>query len=581
MIRRRLTIPLCFSLFAVLTVPARAQFAAEPPSAPISAVDTVLLGGQIYTASGAFAEAMAVHRGTIIAVGTSAEVQAFKGPKTKVVDLRGRTVLPGFHDMHLHPMGAGQMMRSCVLKREATPAEIRDTVAACAARAKPGQWITGGSWVNDVFKNEPQDRKLLDEAAPRNPVLLMDETGHSSWGNSLALKAAGIDRNTQDPLNGAIEHRPDGEPNGLLRESAARAVRDLIPPATAEEIATSIRDALQVILKSGITSIQDAVATRSSMTGFATLADRGVLKQRVKECIAWGYNISGTDSAFEAVFAERALYRRERLSPDCVKIANDGVPGEGHTAAMLDPYAEAVSGDTTGARKFGIMNVPSEVLKNVVTRMDREGMSMVIHCTGDACARAAVDAVAAARQANGFSGVMHQIAHNNFTTSIDLARGRELGVSFEFSAYLYYLNGVTRTYMKAVGPKRFERYKPVRDTIDLGANAIEGSDWPVSPTPNPWIAIETLVTRMRPGGGGNDPPLAPGQAISVKEAIDLYTVNAARQFGHADSVGSIKPGMLADLIVIDRNPFTVPVNTLHETQVEMVMINGEIVHQSR
>jgi len=576
-----MTVPLSLSLLAGLNGVARAQFAAEPPPAPLAAVDTVLLGGQIYTANGTFAEAMAVHRGTIVAVGTGAEVQAFKGPKTKVIDLRGRTVLPGFHDMHIHPMGAGQFMRSCVLKREATPAEIRDTVAACAARVKPGQWIVGGSWVNDVFKDEPQDRKLLDEAAPRNPVLLMDETGHSSWANSLALKAAGIDRNTPDPLNGAIEHRRDGEPNGLLRESAARTVRDAVPPATADDIATSIYDALQVMLKSGITSFQDAVATRSSMAGFAALADRGLLKQRVKECIAWGYNISGTDSAFESMFAERGLYRRERLSPDCVKTANDGVPGEGHTAAMLEPYAEPVPGDTAGARKFGIMNVPPEVLKKLVTRMDREGMSMLIHCTGDACARAAVDAVAAARQANGYSGVMHQVGHNNFTTSIDLARGRDLGVSFEYSAYLYYFNGVTRTYMRAIGPKRFERYKPVRDTIDLGANAIEGSDWPVSPTPNPWIAVETLVTRMRPGGGGDDPPLAPGQAISVKEAIDLYTVNAARQFGHADTVGSIKPGMLADVIVIDRNPFTVPVTTIHETQVELVMINGETVYSSR
>ena len=563
------------------TAPAHAQFAAEPPAAerPTPA-DTILTGGQIYKSDGTWAEGLAIRKGVIVSVGTNADIQPYQGPKTRVIDLHGKTVLPGLHDMHIHPMGAGQMMRSCVLQREAPPAQIEATVAACAAKAKPGQWITGGSWVNDVFKDEPQDRKLLDEAAPHNPVLLMDETGHSSWGNSLALKAAGIDRNTPNPLNGAIEHRPDGEPNGLLRESAAVMVRAKIPPASADEVASAIQSALQEILKSGITSIQDAVATRSSMTGFATLADRGQLKQRVRECIAWSYNITGVDQSFEKLYAERNLLRRERLFPDCVKIANDGVPGEGHTAAMLEPYADPVPGDTAGTRRFGIMNTPPEVLKKMVTRFDRDGMAMLIHCTGDACARAAVDAVEAARMANGWSGVLHQVGHNNFTTKIDLARGRALGVTFEYSAYLYYLNGVTRVYLKAIGPQRFERYKPVRDTIDLGAIALEGSDWPVSPTPNPWIAIETLVTRKKPGGS-DEPALAPGQAITVKEAIDLYTVNAARQFGHASQVGSITPGLLADLIVIDRNPFTVPITTVHDTKVETVLINGEIVYEAK
>ena len=139
---------------------------------------------------------------------------------------------------------------------------------------------------------------------------------------------------------------------------------------------------------------------------------------------------------------------------------------------------------------------------------------------------------------------------------------------------------MTRVYLKAIGPQRFERYKPVRDTIDLGAIALEGSDWPVSPTPNPWIAIETLVTRKKPGGS-EEAPLAPGQAITVKEAIDIYTVNAARQFGHANQVGSIKPGLLADLIVIDRNPFTVPIVTVHDTKVETVLINGEVVYEAK
>jgi len=570
-------------LAAALLTPAaaHAQLAAEPPpAARPPPADTILMGGQVYKFDGTWAEALAVRNGVIVSVGGNTDIAAFKGPKTRIIELRGRTVLPGLHDMHIHPMGAGQMMHSCVLRREAPPAEIKTTVAACAAKAKPGQWITGGSWVNAVFKDEPQDKQLLNEAAPHNPVILIDETGHSSWASSAALQLAGIDRNTPNPLNGAIEHRPDGEPSGLLRESAAGLVRAKIPPPTPDEVAAAIRDAMQEILKTGITSIQDAVATRTSMTGFATLADRGQLEQRVRECLLWTYNTTGVDKSFEELYAQRNLFRRERVFPDCVKIINDGVPGEGHTAALLEPYTAPVPGDTADTRRFGIMNTPPEVLKKVVTRFDRDGMAMLIHCTGDACARAAVDAVEAARLTNGWSGVLHQIGHNNFTTKFDLARGRALGVTFEYSAYLYYLNGVTRVYLKAIGPQRFERYKPVRDTIDLGAIALEGSDWPVSPTPNPWIAIETLVTRKKPGGS-DEPALAPGQAITIKEAIDIYTVNGARQFGHATQVGAIQPGLFADLIITDRNPFTVPITTVHDTKVETVLINGKVVYEAK
>jgi predicted amidohydrolase YtcJ len=553
-------------------VHAQSPAAAEP-------ADTVLVNGQIYTAEGEWAQALAVRRGVIVDVGSDALVGAYRGPLTRVIDLGGRTVLPGFHDMHLHPVGAGQMLRSCVLKREATPEEIRATVAACAARARPGEWITGGSWVNDVFRNEPQDRRLLDEAAPDNPVILSDETYHSAWVNSAALERAGITRDTPNPPNGAIERRPDGEPNGLLRESAAALVRSKVPPPSVADDAAALREALQILLASGITSFQDALASRSTLAAFALLADRGELKQRVKACLGWSYSRDGVDTRFESLYRERGLYRRERFDPSCVKIVNDGVPGEGHTAAMLEPYASPVPGDVHNERRLGIMNVPPDVLKSVVTRFDRDGAALLIHCTGDACARAAVDAIAVAREANGWSGVLHQIGHNNFTTAQDLRRGRKLGATFEFSAYLYYWNGVTRTYFKAIGPRRFERYKPVREAIDAGAIALEGSDWPVSPTPNPWIAVETLVTRKKPGGS-DEPPLAPKQAITIRDAIDIYTVNAARQFGHSDEVGSIEAGLLADLIVVDRNPFEVPVTALHETKVEMTLIHGEVVYEA-
>jgi len=555
------------------TMPASAQLQSAPPAK--QQADLILTGGEIYTPTG-WANAMAVRGGAILAVGDVAAIDGYRAAATKVVDLGGKAVLPGFHDMHVHPLFGGQMMISCVLKREATPAEITSTIKACAAKRKPGEWITGGSWVNSVFKDKPQDKALLDEAAPNNPVILSDETGHSSWVNSAALRAAGITRSTADPLNGVIEKRPDGEPNGLLRESAAGLVRAKVPPPTPADNMAAARRAMQEMVSNGVTSLQDAFANADSLTAFAALSDAGELKPRLKACLGWAFNISGTDSAFEAVYAQRSSYRRERLKPDCVKIVNDGVPGEGHTAAMLEPYEEVLPGEKDDKRKFGIMNTPPDVLKKMVTRFDQDGMSMLIHCTGDACARAAVDAIEAARKANGYSGLLHQVGHDNFTTLADLQKGRSLGATFEFSAYLYYLNGVTQVYRRAIGAKRFERYKPVRDTIDSGALALEGSDWPVSPSVDPWTAVETLVTRQKPGGGGEK--LGAGQAITLKEVIDIYTVNGARQWGHSDAVGQLRPGYLADMIVLSQNPFKVPITDVHKTRVLTTFINGEQVY---
>lgn len=545
---------------------------------PVAA--TILTGGQIYTDNSTWSQAMAIgSNGVILAVGDAAAMTAFKGPATKMVDLKGDAVLPGLHDMHLHPLGGGMRYTDCVLKRGATPAELRTIIKACAATKKPGEWIVGGSWVADVFKDEVQDKTLLDEAAPNNPVILSDETGHSTWANSMAMKIGGIDRNTPNPLNGVIEHDAKGEPTGLFRESGSTAIRAKIPAKTAADNEQAMRRAYQDLLGYGITTIQDASGGVADAAAHAGLYDKGQPAPRVKVCMRWAYNISGVDPGFEALYAQRSLYQRPTISMDCVKIVNDGVPGEGHTAAMLEPYADVIPGDKDDSRKFGIMNTPPEVLKSVVTRFDKAGLSMLIHCTGDACARAAVDAVEVARKTNGFTGLMHQVGHSNFNTAADLARGKTLGVSFEYSAYLYYWAGTTRVYFKAIGPERFKRYKPLRESIDAGAVTIEGSDWPVSESANPWIAIETLVTRLAPGVAAGD-RLAPAEAITLKEAIDVYTVNPAKQFGHAGTVGLIKPGYLADVIVLDRNPFTVPITDVHNTKVKATLVGGKLASGS-
>jgi predicted amidohydrolase YtcJ len=565
--------PILAQLLAGAAVLLAGPAAAQVPALPQA--DLILRNGQAYLPDGKFASAIAIGKGVILAVGADAAVDAVKGPSTKVIDLKGGTVLPGLHDMHIHALGGGQGLGECRLVYGSSPDQIRTQVQACAATRKPGEWILGRGWANAVFEGKVQDKTLLDQAAPNNPVILQDETGHSSWANSMAMKLAGVTRTIKDPLNGIIEHDPKGEPNGLFREAAAGLIRKVIPPYTEAQNAEAMKRAYDHVLGFGITSLQDASANKATLTAQAALADDGYAAPRVKSCLRWTYNITGVDEPFEALYASRNFYRRAKVAPDCVKFGLDGVPGDGQTAAMLEPYVKPLSEE----RKLGILTVPPEVMKKMVTRFDRDGLSTLMHCTGDRCARVAVDAVEAARAANGYSGILHQIGHSNFTTSQDLKRGRALGATFEYSAYLYYWNAQTKTYFNAIGPERFERYKPLRETIDFGALPLEGSDWPVSYSANPWIAIETLVTREKPGGGGEK--LAPSQMITLKEAIDIYTVNGARQFGHANTLGQIKPGYIADLVVIDRNIFKVPITQVHDTKAVMTFIDGKLVYEAK
>src|SRR5690606_13208087 len=227
---------------------------------PTLEADLILQGGAVYTPSG-WAEAIAIEDGVIIAVGRDDDMNAYRAAGTEVIDLDGAAVLPGFHDMHVHPLGAGLAQRECTFAQGSPPAAIVAAVRACAERRGDGEWIAGGQWDAASFGGEPVDRRLLDEAAPNNPVVLTDISGHSAWANTAALELAGITASTPNPPGGIIERDFDGRATGVLRESAAGLVRRLVPPVTPEESMAALRWALDRMLEQGITSFTDAVAS--------------------------------------------------------------------------------------------------------------------------------------------------------------------------------------------------------------------------------------------------------------------------------------------------------------------------------
>lgn len=553
----------------------------DSANGPVStdSADTILVNGQVYTLSAEqpVVEALAITDGFIVAAGDVSSVKALAGPETNSFDLQGQVVMPGLFDLHVHPVFAGIQARRCVIPQGAKLPEIQANVKECVAAAEPGQWITGGQWDTSAIGQIPT-RDMLDNVAPDNPVFLGDTSEHSFWANSKALEIAGITAETQDPPDGILERDADGMPTGVLRESAALLVRQHIPEESDEQVRAALRWALDTMLSHGITSFTEASAGYSTnphkeLSAYAALADSAELKQRVRLCMPWSPDVPQWDEVIDG----RDQYQRERLMADCVKIGLDGVPTDSHTAAMLEPYEGTVEGRDDEVSRYGLTSIEQSVLDEAVTRFDAMGLTVKFHSAGDAAVRSGLDAIEAARKANGPNDRKHNVGHCTFVAASDMRRGIGLDATFEVSPYLWSPSPISDSIASAVGRERVEVVWPIRDLLASGSLVVAGSDWSVVPSVNPWIGIETMVTREMPGGG--DQRFGKEQAVSLDEALLLFTVNSARQMGMEGRLGRLAPGYLADLIVLDRDPYGIPVTELHRVTVKRTMINGEFVYE--
>jgi len=558
-----------------LSIAAALAFAGTASGQPARS-ELLVLGGRIKTPDG-WAQAMAVRDGGIIGVGTTAEMRKLLSHRARELDVRGMTVMPGLVDSHVHPLFAGLAAASCQLPPGAPASVIATSVKACVARVRPGEWIKGGNWVAAAFLPGQQTRAFLDSVAPHNPVLLNDEALHSVWVNSQALRQAGIDRNTPDPVGGIIERDEQGEPTGLLRENATSLVESILPPDSLAARRSAVQWATDTMLSYGITAFTVASIRDADIEPFAQLSREGRVKQRIRGCIVWDAQQAVQNEMGERLIANRASFTTTRFKPDCVKLFLDGVPTESHTGAMLQPYADRGEGDTRPAR--GLLMIPQTDLNAALVRFDKMGLSVKFHAAGDAAVRAAIDAIAYARNANGPNGPMHAVGHSTFVDPSDIPRVRALHAAWEFSPFIWYPTPIASVdILKAVGPERMTRWAPVAEGVASGALVVAGSDWPVIPSVNPWLGIETLVTRARPGGSAEQ--LAPTEAIGREQAFKLFTENGARLMGLGQT-GVLADGMRADFIVTAQNPYEMPNIALHETRVMMTFIDGEMVFRRK
>lgn len=540
------------------------------------------------------ATAVAVKDGRIAAVGSEQEVRAAVGSAAESVDLAGRLLTPGLTDAHIHAVHAGVERLGCDLSELSGADAVLTRVREYAA-ATDRQWIVGGGWNMSDFPGGTPGKELLDAVVPDRPVYLVNRDHHGAWVNTRALELAGIDAGTPDPADGRLERDHQGNPTGTLHEGAMDLVGRLLPAPTAGELREGLLEAQHYLHSHGITGWQEAILGEyagfpDASSAYRNLVAEGLLTARAAGAL-WVPRSTTLDNIGELVagFEER---RRQNAAAGfrttSAKIMVDGV-AENQTAAMLEPYLrpcscaeDAASGNDGDDR--GLSYLPREVLAAVATALDAAAFDLHMHVIGDRAVRDGLDAVERALRTNAGAGGpgtrqwkgRHHMAHLQVIHPQDVARFAALGVTANAQA-LWACNDsqMLELTLPILGPERSSWQYPFHSLQSAGAALAMGSDWPVS-TPDPWQAIHVAVNRNDPDAP-DIPPLNPGEALSLETALAAYTSGSAR-LNRLDDGGTVAVGKLADLVVLDRNPFELAPQELHTVSTELTLVGGQAVH---
>ncbi|CAK7076228.1 MAG: N-substituted formamide deformylase [Kerstersia gyiorum] len=508
--------------------------------------DMLLHNGRIYTENPQqpWVEAIAIKDGNILALGKDVDLLPLRSAQTEVVDLQGKMAMPGIVEAHSHPVWGGlKQLFQCNFPFTVTPEALADIIQAYVARDDTA-WIRGGQWDSSFFKthNIESPRRWLDAVSGDKAITLTDDTGHNAWVNSKALALLKIDANFQPPSGMSIGREADGKtPNGVLYEGN-NYLRAFVPDWSEKQYLAAADYAIQQSNRYGITGIKDADASEAVVKAYHALDTQKGLNANVATAI----RISG--QAHKHLFDPAEIirisqtYATPRLKTNYLKIYVDGVPTSVHTAAMLNPYADA---DAHDPHALGMLVVPEDELKRVVLEFDKAGYGLKMHTAGDRAIRLALDAIEAARQANGKPGTMHELAHAEFISAQDLPRFGSLNAAADFSPYIWYPSPLIDAIRKSVGDRADQMF-PARTLLDQHATIIAGSDWPSGVKDNnPWPAIEALLTRADPHGQRAGQTLNKEQAIKLEEALRIFTQAGAKAIGREEQTGTLEVGKSA------------------------------------
>jgi predicted amidohydrolase YtcJ len=528
--------------------------------------DLVITNSDIVTMAEARprAEAVAIADGRFVAVGTPDEIRRFIGRATRVLDLDGKTVVPGFNDAHMHPLALP--MDSIYLGPSAV-GSIDELVATLRERSRetpPEEWIFGWGYEATKLGRHP-DRRDLDRVSELHPILLFHSSGHIATTSSYALRDAGIDRATPDPDGGAFDRDEDGEPSGVCRERPA--IRQLFteknprPRPTLLGARRSLVERFQIFHENGITSISDAWVTPASFVAYVIAAATGAKMRvdlmfgddhlRVARLVRW------LDSMGILDWLGRG---RLRLGP--VKVFH-GNSLSGHTCWLYEPYADRPD-------YFGVPPARTQDELNAhLYEIHASGFQIAVHSNGDREIDMVLEAIERALARDPRPDHRHRIEHASIVNPRILGRVRGLGVALALHSYIYEHGDK----MEAYGARRFPWMHANRSALELGIHVAGNSDFPVSAA-HPLTRIQSLVTRTSSEGR----TYGPEQRLSPEQAIEVFTLGGAYASHDEHRKGSIEAGKLADLVVLSADPTAVPPDRLRDIRVEMTLIGGEVVH---
>jgi predicted amidohydrolase YtcJ len=528
------------------------------------------------------AAAVAVKGGEIVFVGDDAGATALAGAETERIDAGGRTLMPGIHDGHIHALDGGRLLSAPNLQGERLHLQgFLDAIAGLLMRDNvddPDAWLNVYGWEPLSMDRSPT-RDDLDRLPTRRPILVNDGSAHTSVANTRALEMSGVDATTTDPEGGRLGRRDDGEPDGVLWDEAIVLVSGHIPADTAAENRRALRDAHELMAGKGVTSYLDVWTRVPDLEAHAALSDAGELL--VRPSLSLEVNPATAEDT-EALLADlprrREAYGRPGLTIRTAKMFLDGViEHPAQTAAMLEPYLDA-DGRQTDDR--GPTYFSPEVTNRTVAALDAAGWQVHMHAIGDRAVRSGLDAVAFAREQDGPSDHRHTIAHVQIVDPADFGRFAELdavpSIQAQWARWDVYTVEALRPW---IGDERWLNMYPFKRLQQAGARLCGGSDWPVDDL-HPFHQIATAVTRTASDSlPAEAKPLFAEEGITMEESLAAHTADSAFQMHQEDFSGTLREGMRADLIVLDRDVLEVPPDEVHETEVLLTAVDGAIVHR--